>query len=341
MRAGGSGLRVAATVLGLLAALPAAAQSEGDRRLRQLEVFENLLGETIQRYVNAQVDAGIEEEMSAGGQEQEPVVVRVGASLGAHGTYIHGYGVLFTIQRPQISVLPRAFAMHLEEPLSLARWRMEPTPDGAQRVSAGMLRFQSTMVQRRLREMEEMLAAELAAETDDAQIATTRAQLEQLREQMAEIESRFRALGVQPATEAVPAVQGVEGDEAEPQDRADVIAEMVDRQRSMQAVLERNMARMRDAVDDAATDTLAHWGRVITGLQDDERLSVLVMPPTSWNLAQRHGVGVAPQEYVISVRYRDVRDFDEGKIDLEEFRRRARTHDRLGRELPGTSDQEP
>lgn len=335
MRASAAG-RAAVAALGLLVALPAAAQDDaGLRRLRQLEVFENLLTETVQNYVNAQVNAGIEEERNgAASDDAEPLVVKLGAALGAHGMYIDGYGVIFSIQRPQVSVLPRSFAIHLQEPLAIARWRMEPQRVGDSRaVGAGMLRFQSAMIQRQLREMQQLLEEEIAADADDAQIGAIRAEVEQLRKQMADVENRFVAITGQSSTAPPPP------DEEAPSN-PDIFGEVLERQRSMQEVLENNLERVRGAVNDAATDTLAHWGRVLTGLDDDDRLSVLVLPPAPWGLAQRHGVGVTPQEYVISVRYRDVRDFDDGKIDLDEFRTRARIHDRLGLELVGTGEQE-
>lgn len=329
--------------------IPASPQAAGERaaaqgddvqqRLRQLEVFEKLLTETVQRYVNAQVNAGIEEEMAADAVasgrpagDPSPLVVKLGASSGAHGIYIDGYGVIFSIQRPQVSVLPRAFAIHLEEPLVAARRQGEPV-GGVQRVNVGVFRYQSSMIQRQLREMEAALERQIAAEADAAQIALLRAEIEKLRAQTAAVESRFATLVGEPLHADPESV-------AEHTDRRlEFFGEMVDRQRSMREVLERNHVRMRAAVNDAATDTLANWGRVITGLQDDDRLSVLVLPPTPWNLAQRHGVGVASEEYVISIRYRDVRDFDGGRIDLDEFRRRARIHDRLGLEISRAPQQ--
>lgn len=339
----GGGLLAACLIAGT--ALPARAQSAEERqlRLRQLEAFEGLLTETVQSYVARQLDAGIQEEqvqVDADGDgvvdsTVDPVVVRVGAALPAHGMFIEGYGVIFSIQRPQVSVLPRAFATYFEQPMALMRPREEPGGP-AQRVSAGVIRFRTAMIRRQLEELEALLAREMAENATPASIEQTTRQIEDLQRQLAEMESRFTPIGERPVADGAAAQPPPEPPAGGDEDRAGVWAplgsfqEMMQQQRSMAQVLERNHVRIREAVNEAAVDTLASYGAVIKGLRNEDRLSVLVMPPTPWGLAQRHGVGVATEEYVISVRYGDIREYDNQKIDLAEFRRRVQLHNRLG-----------
>ena len=109
-----------------------------------------------------------------------------------------------------------------------------------------------------------------------------------------------------------------------------VYQSVLELQRSARQVLERSHQRLSAAVNEAAIETLAQYGSVIKGLDSDDRISVLIFTPPRWAFGPtRHG-DEQQDEYVISVRYKDIRDYDNQKIDLEEFRSRVRIHSRLG-----------
>lgn len=370
---------LAAAVAALVISGTVTAQQPEDRRqrLRQLEVFEELLTENVQRTVTEQVNVDIRQEREAAETQDngrpDPFVVRVGSAFGAHGIYIDGYGVIFSLQRPHVSVLPREFAHQLETPTPFARVSpraQDPGGEVRSVTSAGVFRFRTTMMQRQLQELEALLEREIAGNATDEQIERTKTQIAELRKQLEEVERRFAPPA--PAAEVVAAEQPpepppapeeesdseTEREESTEAERAAAAAAAADpgvsserriaelyggvwrRDRSLRDVLERSQERMRTAVTRAVIDTLANWGRVIKGLEEDERLSVLVLPATVLNLPQARGDhSQAPQEYVVSVRSRDVRDYDEGDIDLEEFRRRVRIHNRIGIEIAPPADE--
>jgi hypothetical protein len=108
----------------------------------------------------------------------------------------------------------------------------------------------------------------------------------------------------------------------------------------LKQILERDHEQIANAVNDAAIEALAQFGTVLRGLDSDDQVSIMVLPPNPWVLARRNGVGVNQAEYVISIRHKDIRDFANEKINMEKFRERVEIHDRLGVELPIEAEQQ-
>lgn len=349
------GLAVALAVALVPVAADAQQHDPADLRARQLEVFEDLLTRTVQAHVQSSVNAGIEQERSGdtdGDGEPdapaaEPMVVRVGDAAGAHGLYIAGYGVLFSIQQPQVSVLPRSFAIYLNEPRVRLRARSPQVGVSSSDNTPGLVRLQAVMLERQLAQAQRMLEIQVQRAPESGEVAELQRQVEALRENLAVIAADHeRTVAPEVAAEADPE------EEAEGEVRAGGIfefrepvtfyREMTERQQSMEEILRRNHRRTRAAVTSAAIDTLAHYGAVIKGLEDDDRLSVLVLPPNPWGMARRPFTDFdgGDEEYVISVRYRDIREFDDQQIDLSEFRERVEIHDRLGLAVPPGSERD-
>ena len=114
----------------------------------------------------------------------------------------------------------------------------------------------------------------------------------------------------------------------------------IEQQRTLKQILERDHQQIADAVNDAAIEALAQFGTVLRGLDSDDQVSIMVLPPNPWMLARRNGVGVDQAEYVISIRYKDIRDYGNEKIDMDKFRERVEIHDRLGTELEIGAEQQ-
>jgi hypothetical protein len=76
---------------------------------------------------------------------------------------------------------------------------------------------------------------------------------------------------------------------------------------------------------------LAQYGHVFHGLDDTDRLAVVLFPSSYLNPMQRWLRATSrAEELVISVLYGDLLELDEGLITLEEFGDRARLETRLG-----------
>ena len=96
------------------------------------------------------------------------------------------------------------------------------------------------------------------------------------------------------------------------------------------ALAAQQKTQVESAVITAVLDSLT-YGHIINGLEDDDRLAVVLLPSSylnrvvSWMRATQRD-----EEFVISVRYRDVRDLADGKMTAKEFGARLRVETRLG-----------
>ena len=81
---------------------------------------------------------------------------------------------------------------------------------------------------------------------------------------------------------------------------------------------------------------------ILLGLDDEDRVAIVVLPPNTWTFARgtRAGSAIGVEENVVSVRYGDVREHLNGRIDYEEFARRADIRTRLGLATPTAPDPE-
>ncbi len=348
-------LAAGATVALLVAGGGVWAVPEGqeDQRRRQLQVFEGLLTDLVQERVTLRVNSTIDLERGGDGVIEvdgdvgivalEPVVVKVGRPLAAHGFYLDGYGVMFSIQTPQVAVLPRSFDARMEAPITMLRTGPNLWSEG-HRVAPGLIDIRADMLMRSIGDLRVLIERDAAEDNDAAlhELAKFEDTLEQIRHAVA---PRADAPHADDQEEA--AVLNREFEETERARRAYEVAAVrprqrdarayfrgaIEQQRSLKQILERDHQQIADAVNDAAIEALAQFGTVLRGLDSDDQVSIMVLPPNEWNLARRHGVGVDQGEYVISIRYKDIRDFGNEKIDMDKFRERVEIHNRLGIQL--------
>lgn len=333
----------------------AAPQDQEAQRQRQLEVFEGLLTDLVQERVSGRVNTTIDLERSgdpdgeATALSLEPVVVKVGRPLAAHGFYLDGYGVMFTIQTPQVAVLPRGFDARLAAPMGVLRDHMVAGFD-EHPLEPGLIDLRADMLMRSVGDLRALMERDAAAVDADAlhELSKFEAVLEEIRHSLAPDADAARPEGAEEAT--LDRRQEAAGRARRQYDvnrawsgRLDSQAYFrgaIERQRNLKQVLERDHQQIANAVNDAAIDALAQFGTVLRGLDSDDRVSIMVLPPNPWLLARRNGVGVDQTEYVISIRYKDIRDFGNEKFDLQKFRDRIEIHDRLGTELEFEAEQQ-
>lgn len=340
-------------------------QDQESRRLRQLAVFEELLTETVQARVtdsvNDTIDAARRGDADGDGVAEgvaaEPLVVKIGKPLAAHGLYIDGYGVMFSIQTPQVSVIPQSFAAVWEAPRSVFRIRgagMDLTADAM----GGVIEMRADMIDRSIDdlivllerqpgELHQVRVQELEGVLQNIRVTLEPLRREQEAEETAEanatdadealIEIRQREEAAQDAaTRAYGRARGL--------DRTNrwvgYYRDSLEHRDDMKVVLERNHRQVAAAMNAAALETLANYGALIKGLEDDERISVVVLPPNTWSFARGYGVGDDQGEHIVSARYKDIRELDDEKIDYGEFVKRAQIRNRLGLEVSPATDPE-
>jgi len=339
---------------GFSAAALESQQDQKSRRLKQLAVFEELLTETVQEQVTASVNATIDAARRGDpdgdgvveGAGAEPLVVKVGRPLAAHGLYIDGYGVMFSIQTPQVTVIPQSFQRVFAQPRAV--FRMRSSGEGAGPEAIGIIELRADMIDRSIDDLIVLL------ERQPDELHEVRVQeLEGLKVTL----EGLRGDAATPHTVEVTTVEGelarVEAHEADEAEHVDAAESAYGRARdlsrrnrwevyyrdtlaqrdSLKGVLERNYRQVAAAMNAAAIETLASYGALIKGLDDDERITVVVLPPNTWSFASGYGVGVDQDEHVISARYKDIRELDNNKIDYDEFVKRAQVRNRLGLEV--------
>lgn len=336
---------LSASVAGTITAAPSSGQAAG-QRTKQLAIFEQLLGETVQEYVSQRLSTMIQTSqpvdpdtgaVAADGDAQ--LIVKVGMSAPPRGIYIDGYGVIFSIQTPQVAVIPQGLDIRLREP---RRIFINPREDGREHAlgSTGVIGFRADVIVRSLRELQALMkrAGQESAEPEFNEFHF---------KELDKLQHVLEDLGNQQGAEVEAGSGQARQDEARaaetrvPEGRANVrrrdprfefFEEVVAQRRALPQDFDRSYAVTRQAINDAAIDTLAQYGAVIKGLDGDERLSVLVFPRSRVRFGERADTS-SREEYVISVRYGDVRDFDNQKIDSAKFRSRVRIHSRMGTEI--------
>lgn len=355
---------------GLIVALPAAAQDDQRaERLRQLEAFEKLLTDTVQDRVtitvNTTVDAARED-----GESDEPLVVKVGRPLAAHGLYLEGYGVMFSIQTPQVSVIPQSFEAVLAQPRAMLRFQSTDAPMAAK----GVIELRTEMLDRSLEDLIVLLERDQGElhEVRVGELEELKVTLEKIREDMAETEAPLPPTPQAPEAQARTETEAQARAEARAQTRGEealasarrnqeriwvesegragrapsryeiYYRDVLEHRHGMQEVLQRNHVRIAAAVNQAVLRTLADYGAVLKGLDDEDRVAIVVLPPNTWTFARgtRAGSAIGVEENVVSVRYGDVREHLNGRIDYEEFARRADIRTRLGLATPTAPDPE-
>lgn len=344
------GALLLAAAAGMLLPLVAeATPPQEETRRKQLEVLEELLSENVQEYVNERVAAeirkGSEVDLDDDGEADftspTPMVVRTGSIGRAHGVFIAGYGVIFSLQIPQVGVLPHHFAQRLT-PSRFPAWERLPaeeTAESLQRVTARMVEGRTRGMEQQLRALEALLRQQFEEGERNELVERQLTQIVELRKRFdslsAEIDESSEVTPEAPEPHAeAPEVEAEEPQAEAPERPREPEAwvfsrDLFDDKARMSELLDKSRERTAEAVTEATVDTLANFGSVIKGLDEEDRISVVIVPSVSW-FAREHQDGHGREEFVVTVRYGDIRDLDDGRIAADEFRSRVQVHNRLG-----------
>lgn len=331
-------LPVVATVL----LLPAPAMAQ-EVRAKDLSIIEDLLADSVQeaiqievREINTENLRAQETDRQGGDAMQIRYVFRSGGRVQARGMFLEDYGAIFTVQLPNLAYTPSTmFTISAGGNVTLVR------PGSISTFIAGALgeEMQLRNQMSRMRAENEVMIQRLrrASETSEA----TSQDAQRLRTDLSELEiaySEFAARAEKIAGDSERARAAQEG-------RGDQLARYADRPTGLrilssaspediaraEALATQQKTQIEGTIIKAVVDTLAQYGRVIHGLDNDDRLAVVLLPSSylsqmgSWMRATRRD-----EEFVISVRFRDVTELDKGKIDELEFGGRIRVESRLG-----------
>lgn len=329
-------LRAWVPVVAVALLLPAPALAQ-ELRARDLSIIEDLLADTIQEAIQFEVRAintenleAQEADLQSGDAVQIRYVFRNGGRTQARGMFLEDYGAIFTVQLPTLTYShPTMFAISgnvtVVRPGSLA------TIFAAALGEEMQLRNQMS----RMRAENEVMIQRLER-ASEASGATS-----QLRTALSEIESAYNAYAARAEriagdSERARAARAGRGDQ--PAARSDSLSPLrilssaspEDIARA-EALATQQKTQIEGTIIEAVVDTLAQYGRVLHGLENDDRLAVVLLPSSylsqmgSWMRATRRD-----EEFVISVRFLDVMELDKGNITQEEFGGRIRVESRLG-----------
>ena len=318
--------------------------AQQNERQRQLEIVERALTEKLQEYVTAHLNQSLAEGRDLDGDgepdmDNQSLVVNVGNVGNAHGMFIDDYGVIFSIQTPQVAVIGRELAFAVA-PTTALRIAPQMADTGARlRLIEGRLVRMFDQVAREW----QLAVAQGGSEKERQEHA---AQMERIRQEMADL-ARNRVDRSADDRDAAD-LRRVGTDRPDPTPNANgrgtggmiVYRDPMADQIKIGKLIEANRERVNRAVTNGAIDTLAYYGNVLTGLKSDQRVSVIVLPANNWMLQRSLHTGLGNEEFVISVRYEDVRNLDREKIDLEKFRERASIHSRLGTPIELVQEEE-
>ncbi len=331
----------------------AGAQQRETRRLKAIQAFEELLTETVHEHVQNAVSAFMRPEPGLDQDGRPDLIVsqplvRVGSMSAAHGVYIDGYGVVFSIQRPPVAVIPRAFERRFREPWAVLRVPGDEGLDKARFLSLSVIDYRAKQIAESLGELE-LLLEQAQEHGDEGSVSEIyEGHLEEVRRvldavQVAEQE-RQQASESRDIT-IVLEQQDESGEESAETQRArdsyrrsarnrwTEYQAAIEQQRSVSETLRSSDQDIDHAVNDAAVETLSQFGSIINWLDDDEHVSVLVYAPRQFSFGVHTEERLGADEYIISVRYKDIREYGAGKFDTAGFRERIRIHDRLGAEM--------
>jgi hypothetical protein len=334
----------------MLLPLPAGAQ---DVRARDLSIVENVLVDTVQQAIETTVRAINTENLQAqeaarAGNEPLPIryVFRTGAHTQARGMFLEDYGAIFTVQVPSMSYTNSVLYAYggnvamvsPNDPRSLRAIVANAGALGAEM----QLRMQLSRIESETAVLSERLQAELersGAESDSARglleslqawqealNASQRYYNELLAGREAEAAADSRILGVGRADTGSEATRDDQRAAAYRIIASATPEEIAAAEELAQA--QRN--QIEGTVIDAVIETLSQYGRIMHGLEENDRLAVVLLPssyltPMSWARATQRD-----EEFTISVRFRDVMDLDRGTLSDEEFRGRVRIERREG-----------
>jgi hypothetical protein len=339
------GLALVATVTLAMAQVPGK-QDKNVRAAKELEFLEGLLVDNIQDAIEAAVQevnattAQAAEEATPDPDVNEATIeitymFRTSGGTVARGMLLEDYGVIFTVQVPTIGTVPAArYLMPGGEVMPFAV--LGPDSVLAHSMATEIqVRTRMSMLEREIAELshqlEEILAEEPSEESE--QLAQTIAELRTVYDSFAASkEEKVRKQGKERADVAEGQRQvgssqpGWGGSE-----RGIIATYDPGAQARARKEAEKRKVEVENAVVDAVVGTLAQYGHVFHGLEDSDRLAVVLFPSSYLNPMQRWLRATSrAEEFVISVSYGDLMQLDEGLITPEEFSDRARLETRLG-----------
>ncbi len=328
-------LPVVATVL----LLPAPARAQEVRAI-DLSIIEDLLADTIQeaiqfevREINTENLSAREAELQRGDTVQIRYVFRSGGSTQARGMFLEDYGAIFTVQLPNLTYTHSAmFSISAGGSVTMGR------PGSLETFIAGALgeEMQLRNQMSRMRAENEVMIQRLerAFQTSGAPSQSLRTALSGLESAYNEYAARAERIAGD-SERARAAAEGPGNQPARYSDRLTGLRILSSPSREDMARAETLATLQKNQIEgtiiEAVVSTLAQYGRVIHGLDNDDRLAVVLLPSSylsqlgSWSRATRRD-----EEFVISVRFRDVMELDKGDIDEQEFGGRIRVESRLG-----------
>jgi hypothetical protein len=335
----------------LLLPMPVAAQ-QTEVRARDLSIIEDVLVETIQDAIQVTVRAVNTEnleaqEMARQNEQAVPIryVFRSGGQTQARGMFLEDYGAIFTVQVPSMSYTFSTFFSGDGNTLVVR-------PDSVQSVLAealgqqAQLRAQMDRMNAEIRALSARLQRETreqGAETENA--VELRAHLEASLDAFAEAQRAYEEYAAEQETPQQPSADsrrarvsggGVGGvEEMDRSNRYSGLRVLINASPEDLAAAEDLAQQQRNQIEgaiiEAVVESLGQYGHIMHGLDEDDRLAVVLLPSSylnpmgSWARATQRD-----QEFIISVRFRDVLDRDRGALPAEDFRGRIRIERRLG-----------
>jgi hypothetical protein len=336
-------LRACLPLLAAVLLLPAPAMAQ-EVRARDLSIIEDLLAETVQeaiqvtvREVNNENLRAQEADHEAGDAVQIRYVFRSSARTQARGMFLEDYGVVFTVQVPNLTY---AYSAVFALPSGGSGFRLVQ-PGSLETAFAGALgqEMQLRNQMSRMRAENEILIQRLR-EVETSGASSEKA--ERLRTAIAEMESAYNEYAAEAEKSASEGERARVVAEERRGDERDRPTNRISGLRILTSASPEDLARaealatdqknqIEGAVITAVVDTLAQYGRIIHGLDDNDRLAVVLLPSSylnqmvSWMRATKRD-----EEFIISVRFRDVMELDKDDITAEEFGSRIRVESRLG-----------
>ena len=331
-------------VLAIALLVPAAAEAQNPTaaqrlRARGLSIIEGLLTDTINdaivvtvQTVNAENLRAQEQALEAGETPELRYVIRSSGQTQARGMLLEDYGVIFTVQVPNLTY-SHAALIQLGRGNTL---RVIP-PGGPAAIVAQTVAREAQLRNQMSRMGVEINSLTGSLETEIAASGATSGNAQRLRELIGEIQTVYDDYAIEAEEVAVtrqradPREDARRGPESPRLSPFSIMSsadpEAVAR---ANALANQQKNQVEGAVIAAVVDSLS-YGHIINGLDDDDRLAVVLLPSSYLNRV----VGWMPatqraQEFVISVRYRDVHDLADDKITAEEFGGRIRVANRLG-----------
>ena len=324
----------------LLLPAPAIAQ---EVRAIDLSIIEDLLADTIQEAIQFEVVAintenieAREAELQRGDAVQIRYAFRSGGRTQARGMFLEDYGAIFTVQLPNLTYsYSTTFAISEGGNVTVVR------PGSLETIIAGALGEDVQLRNQLSRMRVEIEVMMQRIERASAVSGATSQDAQRLRTALSEMESAYNAYAARAeriAGDSERARAAEEGRADRPARYPDPItglrilssASREDIARA-EALATQQKNQIEGTIIAAVVETLAQYGRVLHGLENDDRLAVVLLPSSylsqigSWSRATRRD-----EEFVISVRFRDVMELDKGNIDELEFGGRIRVESRLG-----------